>query len=248
MPRIEGGVVYLNGGEVMDLWPASRNLFYGSIQPRLQSYHFDGKKRPHFYKESEVLALKSGKPTIQKEPITISGIFSDWTIYLRSLGYQADTINNAIETVTLPEEASNTFHIPPERRFAKRSRKTLANGVPICTWSTYYPFELVEGDILNKMKQDPTLDVVKQIREIHGIAVGWERNRYTSRNTTLEEQETLQLLTNEPVLILQRGCWTNDRQILTHISHMTLLGSWFAIEHSFPVNTWNNQQQKEEAI
>ncbi len=219
MPRIENGEEYLNGEEVMNFWPASKNLFYGSIQPRLQPYHFDGKKRPHYYKKSEVLALKSGKPVTRKEPITISGIFGDWTVYLRSLGYQADTRNYAIETTTLPEEASFTFHISAERQFVRRSRITLANGVPICVWST--------------------------IREVHGITVGWEKNRYTARNTTLEEQELLQLLTNEPVLIVQRGCWTSDRQILTHISHMTLLSSWFAIEHDSSVKIWNDQKEKD---
>lgn len=242
MPRIENGEEYLNGNELMKLWPASRNLFYGSIQPRLQTHHFDGKKRPHYYKKSEVLALKSGKPTVQKDPITISGIFSDWTIYLRSLGYLADTKNYTIETVTLPGETSNTFHIPAERQFVRRSRMTLANGVPICTWSTFYPLELVEGGILEEMRQDSTVDVIKRIKEVHGIAIGWEKNRYTARSTTLEEQELLQLLTNEPVLILQRACWTSDRQILTHISHMTLLGSWFAIEHDSPVKIWENKQ------
>lgn len=245
--RIEQGEQYLNGNEVMELWPASRNLFYGSIQPRLQAYHFDGKKRPHYYKESEVWALRSGKAATHKELITISGIFGDWTIYLRSLGYQADTINQEIEITTLPEETSDTFHILKNRQFVKRSRKTLANGVPICTWATYYPLELIEGNILEQMKQEPKLDVIRKIREAHGIAVEWEKDRYTSRNATLEEQENLQLLTNEPVLILQRGCWNGDRQILTHISHMTLLGSWFAIEHDFPVKVWNNNQKEETA-
>lgn len=245
MTRIENGEEYLNGNEVMDLWPASRNLFYSNIQPRLQSYHFDGKRRPHFYKKAEVLALKKGQPAIHREPITISGIFSDWTVYLRSLGYQADTVNQAIEIENLPEETSACFHISPSRRFVRRSRMTLANGTPICTWSTYYPLELVEGVILDKMKQDQTLDVVTQIKELHGIAVGWEKNRYTSRSTTLEEQKTLQLLTNEPVLILQRGCWASDKQILAFVSHMTLLGSWFAVEHDFPVKLRNGQREEE---
>lgn len=231
MPRIENGENYLNGTEVMETWSASKKLFYGSIQPRLQAYHFDGKKRPHYYKESEVLALKGGKPAVQKERITISGMLGDWTIYLRSLGYQAETISDPIEILMLPEEARATFHISPEKQFVRRPRKTLANGVPICTWSTYYPLELIEGKILTEMKEDPTVDVIKRIKEVHQIAVKLVRNRYTSRNTTLEEQDILQLLTNEPVIILQRAGWTSDRKILTHISHMTLLGSWFAIEH-----------------
>jgi hypothetical protein len=245
MPRIEAGEVYLNGQEVMALWPASKKLFYDNIQPRLQTYHFGGRKKPHYYKESEVLSLRGGKPPVQRNPIIISGIFGDWTTFLRSLGYRADTVNSAIEVVTLPEEVINTFQFPAEKEFAKRSRTTLANNVPICTWSTYYPLEFVQDRILEEMKQDPTLDVVKQIRETHGITVGWERNRYTARDTTLEEQEHLKLLTNEPVLILQRACFTKDKQTLTHVSHMILLGSWFAIEHDYPVKVWDNQEDKE---
>jgi hypothetical protein len=240
MSRIVNNEEYLNGEEVMSFWPASKNLFYDSIQPRLQTYHFDGKKRPHYYKKSEVIALRSGKPTVHREPITISGIFGDWTVYLRSLGYQADTISQAVETATLPEETTATFHIPSEKQFVRRTRQTLANGVPICVWSTYYPLELVEGTILTEMKQDPRLHVVERIREVHGVAVGWEKDRYTARNATQAEQEDLQLVTNEPVLILQRGCWTSDRQVLAFVSHMTLLGSWFAIEHDSPVKVWGN--------
>lgn len=244
MPRIVNNEEYLNGEEVMSFWPASKKLFYDNIQPRLQAYHFDGKKRPHYYKKAEVIALRSGKPIAQREPVTISGIFGDWTSYLRNLGYQADTKSEAVETTTLPEETIATFHIPSEKQFVRRLRKTRANGIPICVWSTYYPLELVEGTILTEMKQDPTLHVVERIREVHGVAVGWEKDRYTARNTTLAEQEVLQLVTNEPVLILQRGCWTSDRQTLAFVSHMTLLGSWFAIEHDSPVKIWDTQGEK----
>ncbi|HEU5374939.1 MAG TPA: UTRA domain-containing protein, partial [Ktedonobacteraceae bacterium] len=203
--------------------------------------------RPHYYKKSEVLALRSGEPLTQREPIIISGIFGDWTLHLRSRGYQAITTTQDIEQVTLPEEVRNTFHIPAERQFIRRSRMTLANGVPICTWSTYYPLELVQEKILDEMKRDSRLDIVKHIKEEHGIAPRWEKNRYTARSATLEEQETLKLLTNEPVLILQRGCWTDDRQTLTHVSHMTLLASWFAIEHDFPVSAkvWDGQKESD---
>jgi hypothetical protein len=236
MPRIEEGETYLNGQEVMALWPASKKLFYDNIQPRLPTYHFGGRKKPHYYKESEVLALRSGKPSAPRSLIIISGIFSDWTIYLRSLGYRAETVNSEIELAELPEEVLNTFHLPATEQFAKRSRMTLANGVPICTWSMYYPIGLVEGKIFGEMIEDPNLNVVTRIEEIHGMTVGWERSRYTARSATLQEQLSLKLLTNEPLLILQRACFTKDRQTLIHVSHMALLGSWFAIEHDKTVN------------
>lgn len=245
MPRIEAGERYLNGQEVMTLWPASKKLFYGNIQPRLQVYHFSGRMKPHYYKEADVLALRSGKPHVQRDPIIISGIFGDWTVYLRSLGYRAETVNFDIEVASLPDEVISTFQFPASRQFAERSRMTLANGVPICMWSTYYPLELVQENILEEMKNDSSLDVIARIKDVHGIAVGWERNRYTARDTILEEQEQLKLLTNEPVLILQRACFTKDKKILTHVSHMTLLGSWFAIEHEAPVKIWDDRKEQE---
>lgn len=243
MPRTEEGEVYLNGQEVMEIWPASKKLFYDNIQPRLQAYHFGGRKKPHYYRQSEVLALRSGKPLVQRSPIIISGIFSDWTVYLRSLGYRAETVNSDVTLAELPAETLNAFQIPSTQQFAMRSRKTLANGAPICTWSTYYPIELVLGKIFDEMLENPTLDVVTRIKEVHGIFIGWERNRYTARDATMREKHELELLTNEPVLILQRACFTKDRQKLTHISHMTLLGSWFAIEHDNEVTIWDGQKE-----
>jgi hypothetical protein len=100
----------------------------------------------------------------------------------------------------------------------------------------YYPIGLVEGKIFGEMIEDPNLNVVTRIEEIHGMTVGWERSRYTARSATLQEQLSLKLLTNEPLLILQRACFTKDRQTLIHVSHMALLGSWFAIEHDKTVN------------
>ena len=68
-----------------------------------------------------MLALRSGKPLVQRNPIITSGIFGDWTIYLRSLGYRAETVNFAITTGSLPEEVMTTFHLPASRQFARRS-------------------------------------------------------------------------------------------------------------------------------
>ncbi len=242
--KVINGEEYLTIEEVMRLWPASRNLFYKRIKPRLRSYHFEGKATPHFYKKTEVLALRDGRPE-QRDPILLSGLLGDWTIFLRSLGYQAETKTTTVEITNLPEEIRRTFRLPLDRQFVRRSRMTLANGIPICSWSSYYPLELVAGEIFAEMQRDPSLDVLKKIRELRAISPTWERDRYLARNASPEEQALMQLITNEPVLVVQRGCWTGkDKQTLTHISHMVLVASWFAVEHEFPL-LWGREEGAE---
>lgn len=236
MSKIVENEEYLDTQEVLAELGASKKRFYSNVKPYLHMYHFDAKKTP-WYRKRDVLALKSGK-LVRMASIPISGILKDWTVFLRSLGYRADTIDCSIETVALPEDAPASFNLPTDKLFIKRRRKTLANSIPICVWDTYYPLELVEGDIHAELKRDFGLDVVKRIRELHGIVVGWGKDKYTARTATLEEQDILGLLTNDPVLILQRISYTRDKKILVLYSDMVLLGSWFAPEYEYEVNVW----------
>lgn len=227
---------YLDTQEVLTELEASKKLFYSNVKPRLRTYHFGAKRKPYYLK-SEVLALKVGKP-VRKANIGISGIQRDWSTFLRSLGYHVETLVRTIEIAALPENAIANFKLPAQEKYVKRSKMTLADGIPICIWDTYYPLALVEPDILTDMKQDLTLDVVKHIQEQRNIVVGIAKDKYTARFASVEEQDLLQLLTYEPVLILQRASYTRDKKTLILFSDMVLLGSWFAPEHEYEVNIW----------
>jgi DNA-binding GntR family transcriptional regulator len=112
-----------------------------------------------------------------------------------------------------------TLKLPADKKFVKRSRMTRADGVPICVWDTYYPLVLVEGDILEEMKHGFEVDVVNRIREKHSIVVGIAKDKYSARTATFEEQELLQLLTNDPVLLLQRVSYTREKNMLVVTCH-----------------------------
>lgn len=236
MPKTVEHEEYLDTREVLAELEASKKLFYSNVKPRLQVYRFGAKKTP-WYKKTDILALKSGKP-VRKANIVISGILHDWTIYLRSLGFHAETIVRTIEIVTLPQDAVKTFRLSPEQRFIKRSKMSLADGVPICSWDTYYPLELVEGVIYEEMKQDFNLDVPRRIKEEHGIVVEVACDRFTARVASQAEQELLQLRTDEPILQLQRASYTKGKERLVLYSDMALLGSWFSPEMEYPVHVW----------
>lgn len=151
MLKIVENEEYMDTQEVLAGLGASKKRFYSNVKPYLRIYHFDAKKTP-WYKKRDVLALKNGK-LARMASISISGIQRDWTTFLRSLGYRAGTVDRTIEVgVSLPEDAVDIFKLPADKKFVKRSRMTIADNVPICAWDTYYPLELVEGDILDEMK------------------------------------------------------------------------------------------------
>lgn len=237
MPKIVENEEYLNTEESMAELGATRQRFYTNAKPLLKAYHFDARKMS-WYRKREVLALKTGN-LMRADSIVISGIFGNWTEHVRSLGYQVDTKNREIEIVTTPADAPATFGIPTGKHFVKRSRITFISGTPICVWASYYPLEFVNGDIHQEMKRNEDLDVVKAIKEQHGVAVGWSKERYMARLATTEEQEILQLLRDDPVLVLQRASRTSDKETLVLYSSMTLLGTWFAPEREYEVHNWD---------
>ncbi len=230
---------YLDTHETVEVLGISRQSFYTNAKPQLKVYQFDAKKTP-WYRKKDVLALKNGQ-LVRTTSIVISGILENWARHVRALGYRADTKNRGIKIVPLPEHLVAIFGVPADRLFVMRSRITFVNLTPICVWTTYYPLELVTGEIHEEMKRDEETDVVRRIKEVRGLTIGWSRDRYQARLATQEEQELLQLLRDEPVLILQRVSCTRDKKTPVLYSEMTLLGSWFAPEHEYYVDIWGQE-------
>lgn len=238
MPITVDNEEYLNTDDAMTELRVSRQHFYTEVKPYLRAYHFGTKKKP-WYRKQDILDLKTSTPERPAPPIVIPGIFPNWTQHVRSLGLQVDTLNRAIEIVSLDAESlPPTFRIEPYQQFVKRSRISFINREPICLWASYYPLHLVRGEIYEEMKRDEETDVVKRIAEVHGLVIGWAKDRYSARLATSEEQEALQLLRDEPILRLQRVSYASDKRTLILYSDMTLLATWFAPEHEYPVDIW----------
>lgn len=236
MIKIVENEEYLTTDDAIVLLETNRQSFYNFAQPLLRVYHFDGKRTP-WYKKGDVLDVKRGKSTA-KTVITLPGIFKDWTEYVRSLGMKADTDTGEVVETTLPASAIELFHLPADALFVKRSRLTLVDNAYICIWDTYYPYDLVRLD-LDKIKGDAEYSIVSGIKSRHGLAIGYTKERYSSRAATLREQEQMQLVTDEPLLILQRASYTRDRQTLILYSDMSLRGNWFAAEREYDVKIWD---------
>ncbi|MBA2676894.1 MAG: hypothetical protein H0U76_00630 [Ktedonobacteraceae bacterium] len=147
--------------------PAQSSSRWKRQEPR-HGLQFDA-KRSTWYSEAEVLNLKNGV-AVRKGAIRLSNIQQNWMQDIIDMGYDARTENRGeIEIVSLPEDAITAFHLPPTQQFVRRSRMTLVYDSPICLWSSYYPLNLVEGEILEEMRRNVATDVVKRIKEVHGV-------------------------------------------------------------------------------
>lgn len=237
MPKEVNGQKFVSTDEAAALLRASRQSFYARAKPHLRVYRFDAKRTP-WYSQEEVLALKNGK-SARKAKIVLSGITSNWTEHLESLGYRAETNLREAEEAHLPEDATSLFGLTDERTFLKRGRMSLANGTPICSWDTYYPMEWMDDGLLAEIKRGAANDIPMSIKEKHGIVVEHAEEWYSARLATFDEQTLLRLVTDDPVLILQRASYTKDKSKLVFYSHMVLLASWFEIKRDYPVGIWN---------
>lgn len=234
MPRkIVDGIEYLSATEAIKELGCSKQNFYQTVKPRLKPHRFDGRTNP-MYNKNDIIAIATGKMP-RKANIAITGMFSNWTDHARALGYNAETQRTEVTIGYLPADIANTFGLPTDELFVKRGSMTTVDGIPICSWDTYYPLKFVE-DVLVQMREGTISDVLGHISQKHHVSVEKVRDRYSARVTTLDDINRFQLLNDEPVLILQRAATTKEQGTLVLFSDMVLLGSWFVIEREEDFN------------
>lgn len=228
------GVEYLNTLEAIRLAGVSRQTFYNNVKPYLRPYHF-GKKVPSYNKQ-EVLAFASGKP-LRRAAIAITGMFANWTEHARSLGCNVETVSRETTIERLPAELAATFNVSDDRTFVRRSEMSWVDRQPICTWSSWYPLDLV-SPVLAQIQDGSFRDIVGYIAS-RGNIIREVNDVYSSRITTFEEQSLFQLLNAEPLLVLQRMARTEDNRVVMLYQDMQLLGSWFVVRRTENVHYWD---------
>lgn len=234
-----GDTIYVDSAEAASMSNVTMPTFYRNAKGHIK-YRFLGmNKQKRWYKESDVIALRDGQPT-RMATITLKGMYKDWEKALRMEGYEVDSQVLSVERVPLTSELVEAFHLSPTEIYVRRKKITFADRIPICFWYTYTPERFVDDDLFEDMKNPRgSISTVERIKERHGLAPGIARDRYPARPTTMEEQNILQLSTDETIINLQRVTYTKDKQTLLSVQDMILLASWFAPEHEYSVDHWD---------
>lgn len=239
MPKTVEGEEYLSTQEVRDTFDkASKKRFYDNIKPYLRVYHFDGRRLP-WYSKNEVLALKDGKP-VRKASIAITGMFSNWTQHARSLGFSVQSVERERKVEHLPVGVAESFHVTTDEEFVRVSEMSWIEGQPVCAWVSWYPLALVH-EALPQILDGSLHDIIGYIADRHDIVIREVNDVYGARFATFEEMALLQLLNNEPLLILQRMARTEDQQIVVLYQDMQLLSNWFVVRRTENIHYWDKK-------
>lgn len=233
LPKIVQGEEYVTAEQAMELLGISRPTFYEKPILYLRVYYFDGKKR-QWYSKRQVLDLKEGR-IAQNPVIPIEGMFKDWTAAARAMGVPATTTTSEVYPTTLPHDACETFGLSPTLPVLLRGRLTLSRGIYLCVWNSYWPLSLVE-EFLPEIKANPDFSITGALAE-QGVVVARAVEEVSTRHPSLREQEQMQMISNEPILVLQRACYS-ERGAFVLFSDMSLRGSFFKMRREYPVDHW----------
>ncbi len=236
MNKIVGTEEYLSAADAAEILGVSIARFYTNARKSLRVYRFDAKK-VKWYNKNQVLAMKEGKP-VRKASIAITGMFSNWTEHARSLGFAITSEDTDTSTEGLPQDLKESFYVTTNQEYICKTQLSRIDGVPVCSWSSFYPVELVR-EVAPQILDGSMHNIIEYIADRHGLVIREVSDVYIGRNTTFDEQVKFQLLNDEPVLVLQRMAQTEDHQVVVLYQQMELLSSWFVIRRTENIHHWD---------
>lgn len=229
--RHEQGELYVDTPDAIATLKMSRQYFYVNVRAKLQAYHFDGRAKP-WYKDRDVRDLRDGK-TVRKADVVIEGILKNWVVSVREQGHTAEVFDReSPRIVSAPKAVADVFAEYSNREVVLRARGGAIDGHPCCMWTTYYPIDLVRGDTLEAMLRDSQTDTMALIQAQHGLSIHHAKDQVTSRLPTPEEQVTLEIVPDDPILVLRRTSYAESGKAML-FQEQILVAAYFLMTYTY---------------
>lgn len=163
-------------------------------------------------------------------PLKLSGA-PLFDVYLKSQGFEAVTEHiKEPEVIALPLEVARMFGQSEGVRFVHRSRVQGIPNIPMRLQETYFPADLAE-QFIPAMKMNPEMNVMGEIRKVHGVAIAERRDSLVGRHPTAEEMRLLNLVRTSPVFEQRRYFTANDGRIVSFMK-VTLVAAFFVLDYT----------------
>jgi GntR family transcriptional regulator len=166
--------------------------------------------------------------------------FSRWRRQTNQAGFFADTaaagsqpdIEVEVSRRIAPPDIAERMGLPKRSRVLVRSRRYLADGIPMQLATSYVPLDVVEGAPA-VAKPNPGPGGIYMRMEEAGHPITRFVERITTRMPTPEEAAALQLGTGTPVLQVQRTTYGEDDRVL-EVVDMILAGNRYELAYDIP--------------
>jgi GntR family transcriptional regulator len=153
--------------------------------------------------EAEGLIVRiQGRGTFVREPQIIQELtqLHSWTLSMRQMGYEPQTINCQIDIVEPTRDLSSRLHLGLGQHVVRIQRLRYASGEPMCLMTNYLPEGLLP-DLTEQGLIDDSLHVT--LLEHHLIPVR-AADKVEARAATSWEAEQLQVPVGSPLLQVTR--------------------------------------------
>jgi len=192
--------------------------------------------------QAEGVLLSLGRAGVFVHPpfTRISGLTKNFSEYLESLGLTA--IEKNIEKpafVPAPIEVAKAFDIregtPILRRFRWQGTPTIRYRLA----ENYYAPDLVDEEVLERIREDERYDVLEYIKEKHHKIIKHVHEDVYSRLPNSEEQEHLNIVRHMPVLEILRTSYSakEDGSVILY-NRLIYVGSYTFLSHDYSVPFW----------
>ncbi len=152
-----------------------------------------------------VLVTKGRAVAVSSLPVRVPGMMESFARHLRQMGLEplVEYIGD-LQRVTLSSEDAHVFGLPEGMEAVRRVRRQGTKSQPYRLLESYYPWELVGDELLQRMKEDPELVITEEIRTRTGLYHEWVHERVVARYPVARERELLHLHNQAPVLEITR--------------------------------------------
>lgn len=241
MPLVEDGVTYLTATEASKELGLSRQAFYQTIKPMVHTHTISKRKVP-LYREDEIKTLKEVQ-RIDNLPIVVSGITKNFEEYLMSLGYEV-TIEflGSAGIFQMDEQIATLFKMPVGSPVVKRKRRLGVRGIPYRIETTYYPVNLTDSNILELMRENPSLDVLDLIATMHHATITRSHEILCARLPTQAERRELGIRATDPIIEVNRTGVDEVGNTVITFQELLYVAGYFKLEYEYPVAHWESNK------
>lgn len=183
---------------------------------------------------AEGLVVAQGRAVaVSPAPVRVPGMMESFARHLRTLGL--DPLVEYLgepERVTLTAEEARIFGLPEGTEAVRRMRRQGTKAQPYRLLESFYPWDLVGDELLQRMKAEPEFVVTEEIEKRTDLFHTHVHERVITRYPTARERELLHVLSQAPVLEITR-VGRADNGTVTMFSRIVWNGSLCELTYDY---------------
>lgn len=190
--------------------------------------------------EGVLLSLGRAGVFVHPQLTRVPGLTKRFDKHLEGMGLTAVEKNIGIPAfVPAPIEIAKVFEIPEGTLILRRKRRQGTPAIHYRLAENYYAPDLVDEDVLERIREDERYDVLEHIKEKHHKVIKRVHDDVFARLPTSEEQDLLNIVRHAPVIEIQRISYSaqEDGSVIMY-SRIIFVASYFFLSYDYTVPFW----------